>query len=404
MNSRLSRPLLTVAVSGALVAGSGLVASPALADPGSTPVLPPAVSSLLGEPAAAPATTKDAAGATDLATEPAPATDSTGTTASTPGAVKIAADGADTIAPVGSFTVNSPALWIGQALKLTQGAVTDETSTPDQITRVVNWGDGTTSTLDPNVAEYPHKYGKNGKFTVTVTFQDAAGNSSQATSAVSITTPGKFKVSKTSVWWNEILTVNFSSVPAGTTKIVFDHGDGYVQTLPGKYQTVRAYYYTRKSGGYVKGIVRPKATFHNQYGASSAIQIAKLTVKADGWRPTVKIAKPGSSDRIKSWKTVKGTAADKGSGLNRVAVFATRFNGSKVYCYTAKKTWQRVNVNSDSQINKYCVPHYVKISKGKWSLSLKGVAKGTLYVDASAQDNTGNWSKFATVKGKITRS
>jgi hypothetical protein len=412
MNSRLSRPLLAFAISGALVAGGGLVAGPAQADPGLPDVthsLPPEATSLVDDLTTNPA---DPAPGAKVVTEAAPEsavvagsnTDAAVTATSTPNARVLDDPPADTVAPVGKFTLNSAALWIGQSVSLTQGVVTDDSSTADQIKRVVNWGDGTATTeLAPNTVTYAHKYTKNGKFPVTVTYQDAAGNSSVAAAAVAVTTPGRFTFSKTSVWWHEPFTVTFSRVPNGTTKIVFDQGDGWVVPLKGKNQSARLGYYNYKnSNRLVKGAVTLKATFHNKYGASSPIVMGKVTVKADTWKPTVTIKKPSNSNRIKSWKYAKGTAADRGSGVYRVAVFGARLNGNKFYCYAANNKWKRVT--SDAQADKYCVPHYVKVSKGKWSLRLKGVAKGTLWIDAAAQDKAGNWGKFKTVKVKITRS
>jgi len=330
LNTRLSRPLLTIAVSGALVAGSGLVASPALADP------------------------------------------------------------VDTVAPVGSFKLNSAALWIGQSVSLTQGAVTDETSTPDQISRVVDWGDLTPSTnLAAGTAKYAHKYTKTGKFTVKVTYTDAAGNASEVTSAVNVTTPARARLSKTSVWNGERLHVIFSGVPAGTTKIALDWGDSYISNLPGKNQSVR-------------GLFTLRATYTNKLGASSAVLIGKVTVKKDTAKPVVKITKPGSANRLKSWKVIKGTVADKGAIAPYVYVWATRITGSKSYCYTAKKQWKRYY--GSSGYNKYCTPVEVTITKGKWSMKLPGLKKGTLYVDARAWDWADNASKWASVKAKITRS
>ncbi|MFI7541180.1 PKD domain-containing protein [Actinoplanes sp. NPDC049599] len=408
MNPRLTRPLLAVAVTGALLTGGSLVGAPASADPGVTHTLPPEAAALLDDPAPGPtATTAEPTPEPTATTEPTatpePTPEPTATTEPTPTpTVPTDPDPADTVAPAGRFTLNSAALWIGQSVSLVQGAVTDDTSAPDQITRVAAWGDGTSSTLAADTATYAHKYPKNGKFTVTVTYRDAAGNTSSAASVVTVTTPGAFKLSKTTVWSNESFTVTFSKVPAGTTKIVFDQGDGYIATLTGKNQTSRMYLDTDEDGGKISGAVSLRATFHNRYGASSAFVIGKVTVKRDSWKPVTTVKKPKSSNRIKSWKYATGTAKDKGSGVYRVAVYASRLTGSKFYCYSAKNTWKRVT--SDAQADKYCVPHYVKAKKGKWTLRLKGVAKGTLWVDAATQDVSANWGKFKTVKVKITRS
>ncbi|MEU8229583.1 PKD domain-containing protein [Actinoplanes sp. NPDC048967] len=395
MNSRLTRPLLAFAISGALVAGSSLVGGPASAEPAAPQPGSTDAASVQEEPT--PDATDPAVPAPDPTDTEEPTPDPTDTTDPGP-----EPDPADTAAPVGKFALNSRALWIGQSVSLTQGAVTDDTTPAEQVTRTATWGDGTSTTLAADTAQYTHEYTANGKFTVTVTYQDAAGNSSKATSTVTITTPGKFKFSKTTVWAHEPFSVTFSNVPNGTTKIVFDQGDGWVVTLKGKNQSAWLYYYTRKNGSYIKGSVTSRATFYNKYGASSAIVVGKVTVKADGWKPTTTVKKPKNSNRIKSWKYATGTAKDKGSGVYRVAVFASRQTGSKFYCYSSNNTWKLVK--TDAQAEKYCVAHYVKAKKGKWSLRLKGVAKGTLWVDASTQDVSSNWGKFATVKAKITRS
>jgi hypothetical protein len=428
MKSRLSRPLLAFAVTGALVAGGSFGAGPAAADPGGSHTLPPEVASLLDEPTPGPTapTTEPTADPTEPTPEPTPPTP--GPTKPTPGPTKPTPDPTgptpdptvptpptpdpteptteptpDTVAPAGRFTLNSAALWIGQSVALTQGAVTDDVSAPEQITREATWGDGTSTTLAAGTPKYTHKYAKNGKFTVTVTYRDAAGNTSKATSVVTVTTPGAVKFSKTTVWWNESFTATFAKVPAGTTKIVFDQGDGWKVTLAGKNQTTRLYYAVhRDTHKKISGAVTLRATYYNKYGASSAVVLGKVTVKLDSWKPTTTVKKPKNSNRIKSWKYATGTAKDKGSGVYRVAVYAARLNGDKFYCYSSKNTWKRVT--SDAQADKYCVPHYVKAKKGKWSLRLKGVAKGTLWVDAATQDISANWGAFKTVKVKITRS
>lgn len=344
MNSRLSRPLLTFAVSGAMVAASALAAGPA------------------------------SAGLS-----------------------------ADTVPPVGAFSLNSAALWTGQSVSLTQGTVTDDTTAPELVTRVADWGDGSApTTLAAGTAKYTHKYATNGTFTVKVTYQDAAGNSSEVTSAVAVTTPGKVKLSKTSVWNGERFQVIFSSVPSGTTKIALDWGDGYVSTHAGKNQSITGLIYHRKNGGLITGAVALKATYTNKFGASSAIPIGKVTVKKDKAKPVVKIKKPGSANRLKSWKTVKGTLTDKGAVAPYVYVWATRITGNKAYCFTAKKKWKRYYGNAGYK--KHCSAVEVKISKGKWSMKLPSLKKGTLYVDARAWDWADNVSKWASVKAKITRS
>lgn len=436
MNPRLSRPLLAIAISGALAASGAVFAGPAAADPSGTRESSVDAGALLadpepeasdptaepsGTPSETPPTTPSAepsvepsTPATEPETEPSepsaePSTPPASLPAPNPSLPSPSTDPStpptpDTTAPTGKFSINTTTLWSGQSVTLTQGAITDNQSTPEQITRVVNWGDNTTSTLRAGQAPIKKRYAKNGKYTITFTLKDAAGNSGKATAAnptVNVVTPGKFKLNKTSVWSGQIFTLTISSVPAGTTKLALDWGDGWVTNLAPKNQTVRGYYYKRKNGGLIKGGVTLRVTFTNKIGASSAIYAGKVTVKTDSWKPVVKVKKPKNANRIKSWKTVTGTATDKGSGVPYVYAFATRITGTAVYCYTPQKKWKRVY--TEEQFND-CRPLELKVNKGKWSFKLNGLKKGTLYIDAKAWDRADNASKWASIKSKITKS
>ncbi|BCJ53943.1 hypothetical protein Asp14428_54180 [Actinoplanes sp. NBRC 14428] len=438
MNVRLSRPLLAVAVSGALLAGGALGASPAFAsdprdstaaahaalgdepagdDPSTPPVVEPTTPEPSGEPSEPPASedpapdpTEPTTPAPDPTTEPttdpsAPTPDPDPTTPD-PGPVSPSPspDPLDVTAPVGRFSLSATSLWIGQRVTLTQGAISDDTSGPDQISRVVSWGDGTSSTLYAGQAPVKKQYTRNGRYTITVTLRDAAGNTGKAVASsntVSVTTPGKFKLDKYSVWPGQTFKFTISNVPAGTTKIWLNTGDGYNGAVSGRNQSVTGVYYHHKNGGLVRGKVTIRATFYNKNGASSSFYAAQLTVKKDSWKPTLKVKKPSKANRLKSWKYATGTVKDKGAGVPYVFVWATRINGNAVYCFTPRKTWKRVY--SEEEYNN-CAPVAVKPSKGKWSLRLKGLKKGTLYIDARAFDWGDNGSKWASVSSKITRS
>jgi hypothetical protein len=422
LNPRLKRPLLTAVVSGALLAGGAVYAGPAFAgapvsSAGTVLAADPSDGSTT-TPAAVPATTDPHTDATTgpatvpaTTTAPGPVTSSsttsdpgTGTTTGTGSASTPTSDPttapADTSAPKGGFSLNTSGIWVGQKVTLTQVGVSDEPNPADQITRVVNWGDGHTSTLvaDQSIAK---QYTVAKTYTITLTLTDAAGNHSSTSAKVAVTVPGKLKLSPASVYPGQVFTASVTSVPAGTTKIYVDWGDGYVDSYKGANLSIRGYYYHRKTGALVKGAVTIKLTFVNKYGATSWISAGKVTVKTDSWKPTIKVTKPSKSNRIGSWKYIRGTASDKGSGAPYAYVWATRVTGKKVYCYTSKKTWKQVT--SDAQYDKYCLGIPVKISKGKWSLKLNGLKTGTLYVDSRTWDWADNASKWSSVKVKITR-
>ncbi|GGQ41613.1 hypothetical protein GCM10010166_06480 [Couchioplanes caeruleus subsp. azureus] len=305
---------------------------------------------------------------------------------------------ADTTAPVGSFSLHTTSLWIGQKVTLKLGAVSDDTSSAAQISRVVNWGDGKSDTLRAGQLQIQKQYTKVGSFAVTVTLKDAAGNTGTATAPagkVTVTSPGKFRLDKTSVWPGQRFSVSISGVPAGTRSIRLYWGDGSSSALKGANQTVSTLY------GRNIGKVTLRATFTNGNGTSAAVTAGTIEVKRDRWKPVVKVKKPGKSNRLKSWKYATGTVTDKGAGVPFLFVLATRISGNKVYCFTPKKKWKRVY--NEKQFRN-CVPVAVKVSKGKWSLKLSGLKKGDLYVDAMARDWGGNLSKVASVKAKITRN
>lgn len=436
MNPRLKRPLLAAVVAGALVAGGAVYAGPAFAG---TPTS--SVGTVLADdvdsstsPSADPSTTDSTAPASDPASDPSstdPTTDPTTTaptgdpsssaptteptttapttapttdpTTTAPTTDPTTPPPADTEAPKGSFTVSAGAIWIGQRITLLQGNITDNVSPATDIRRIVTFGDGSASaTMYAGEGAIAHQYTRNGTFTIRLTLIDAAGNSAVAYSKnVSVTTPGKLKSNTYSVWPGQYFTLSVSSVPSGTTKIYLDWGDGYVNALKGANQNIRGWYYHRTNGAKVRGYVTLRLAFVNKYGTTSWVDNIRINVRTDSWRPVVKVTKPASSNRVKSWKYVRGTSSDKGSGAPYVDVWVTRVSSGKVYCYTPKKTWKRVY--NETQLDN-CAPLEVKVSKGKWSFALNKMAKGTLYVDAITWDWADNASKWSSIKVNVTRS
>jgi hypothetical protein len=115
----------------------------------------------------------------------------------------------------------------------------------------------------------------------------------------------------------------------------------------------------------------------------------------------VSITKPSKSNRASSWKTIRGTAADKGSGIPEVTVVVLRQSGSKFYCYTPKKKWVRIYASTNLA---KCF-HFARVSKGKWSLAVKGQKRNTkLDVIAIGSDWADRTSNTAERVAKLTRS
>ena len=394
MNPRLKSPLLAAVVSGALVAGGAVYAAPAFAG------APASVSSILADdPSDGPSPSDSSTPSADPTTS-SPSDDPASSSPADPSTSPTTPP--DTTAPTGRFTLNTAGLWIGQNAVLTQVGIADNGVTdPATVTRVVSWGDGTSSTLAAGQGPVSKAYAKAGRFVVTLTLTDAAGNVTKVTSTVTVTVPGKFKFSSTSVWPGQPFNLIISAVPAGTTKITVDGGDGYVGSFRGANQTIKNVYYHRRNGGLIRGWVTLRVTFTNKYGTTSWITIGRVNVRTDSWSPVVKVTKPAHANRISSWKTVRGTSSDKGSGAPYVYVWFTRVVGSQVYCYQQNKTWKQVR--TDAEYDKYCLGLPVKVSKNKWSIALKGLKKGgTLYVDAQTWDWADHASKVSSVSAKIT--
>jgi len=307
----------------------------------------------------------------------------------------------DTTAPSGSFAVNLSSFWVGQRTTLTLSGVADDVSGSAAITRAVAWGDGTTSTLSAAQVSISKQYTRAGRFTITLTLSDAAGNKRTQSSVVAVTVPGAFRIDKTSVSHHQPFKITITAVPAGTTKITMTWGDGYVSNLTGANQAVSHSYYHKSKGGLVPaGSVKPTAVFTNAAGSTVPIAVGTIAVKKDSWNPKAAITKPSRPTRVSSWKTLRGTATDQGSGVHQVHVVVKRTSGGKTFCYTAKKTWIRYRGSSNAATCRV----EVKVSGGKWSLALKGLAKGKLAVTAVATDWSDRSGKVAGVSQQLTRS
>ncbi|MEU4562037.1 hypothetical protein AB0F72_26940 [Actinoplanes sp. NPDC023936] len=407
MKPRLSRPLVTAIVSGALVAGGSVYASPVMAAPAgggdsnSYRTAAPAEAPDTTGTSASSASSAEAAGTVgstgsvgSLADEPAPV----GTTPATP----------DTVKPAGAFRLNTGALWIGQKVVFGQNPneYGDNVDADASITRKISWGDGTTTTLAAGATSFTKQYTKAGRFNVTETLTDRSGNSfTTAAKAVSVTVPGKYSLSKYTVYQGALFNVKLSSIPAGTTKMKLDWGDGWVQDLSGKNQTQRGLIlYRKNTNSKISGKVTLKVQLFNKYGATSWINVGTTNVLKDSWKPKVTVTKPKKANRISSWKTVKGTVSDKGSGVRFVGVTVVRITTSgKYYCLTPKKKWKRYT--TEAQLLKHCAngKNVAKVSKGKWSLKVPaGVTKGKIVVLPWVYDYANNY-KDTYREAKLTR-
>jgi hypothetical protein len=372
MNARVTRPLLGIAIGGALLLGSGFIASPASASDART--AGSAVSVPSGHPGGFVAT---------------PDRDRT---AASPRRLSARADLA-----AGSYTLSTGAAWVGQTVTLTELSVSADT-----VTRTVNWGDGSDPvTLAAGQTSVTRSYGTAGDYTVSVALTGTDGTTTDATvdqPVLSISTPGTVTLNQTAVWLGQTFRLSIDGVQTDvTSKIVLTWGDGYTSTFPGRSGYIDSYYYHRQAGSLVGGTVHLKAEFFNKLG--SVTVPASIVIRTDLWRPSVTINHPANSNRASSWASVGGTTTDKGSGTRVVWVLTSKVVGKSTYCFNGtKKTWSKVkSINS-------CYYYGQGVLKGKWMMRLKGVAKGSTVTFATIASDWGDSdSKIASYRVTITK-
>ena len=412
MKPRLRRPLLAAVVTGALFAGGAAYAGPAFA---ATPAK--GVSVLAADPApsdSATSPTPDPSGTTPTA-DPSATTPSAGPSATTPSAdpsttsaspstptadpsaTTPSADPTTTApaepdnAPRGWFSMGNTTVWYGQPVSFTQQSFSDDHTPADQITRVVNWGDGATTTLSGSTAKLTHNFNRVGSFKVSETFTDGAGQSNTYTwpTAVSVSNPAHIWIDHTAIYPHATVGFVIKGVPAGTTKIALSFGDGFWWIGSGKdNQVVRHTYYTDSKGHLLTagGAVAVQAFYTNHNGQTSAILINRIAIYGDKWAPTVTITKPAKPTRVASWSTLRGTVHDAGSGVRAVHVIVMRASTTDVYCYTPKATWLKLTPST----NYLSCLTTAKVSGSSWSIGLKGLKGGGIAAIAVADDWVGN--------------
>ena len=87
----------------------------------------------------------------------------------------------DDTAPTGTFTAGPVAAWSSvTSVQLTQTALSDDFSNPADVTRLVDWGDGSAIAAWTSLLAVPtHVYPTAGTYTPLVTLTDEAGNTAQ---------------------------------------------------------------------------------------------------------------------------------------------------------------------------------------------------------------------------------
>jgi len=292
----------------------------------------------------------------------------------------------DTTAPTGTFALDTAALWPGQAVTLSQSALADDVSAPSAIRRVVTWGDGSApQTLATGPTTATHTYAGVGSFPVSVALTDEAGNSGPAgfggsSTVVVSAQAGKYTLDRKTIWATQSVTLGLSGV-TGASKVEVAWGDGATSTTSPNAGSV-AHAYARA------GTFGVTVTPYNVAGAGKPVTVGSVKATADIYQPFVSLTLPRNPGSASSWTKLTGTAADVGTGVAQVQVKLIEQRAGKWYYYTGS-TWMKATSEGDASAKATTVTAPAS-AFCTWSLSLRGVERGTLKVTYWATDKAGN--------------
>jgi hypothetical protein len=223
---------------------------------------------------------------------------------------------------------------------------------------------------------------------------------------------GTATVAPTAVETGKDVTVTIADVAddlsdAGDVVATVDWGTGAPVTLAAGATTATKKY--DAAGTYAVTV-----TLEDEVGnESSAIAAGSVTVTKpavvnppakDTAAPVVKVTKPAKKKAVKgkSWKKIKGSVTDTGSGPKSVSIkLVVKTDGGWKF-FNGKK-WKNAK-NKKQALKKAKTLTDKSVSSGKFSIKVKKKAvKGKLIVQYWGVDVAGNTAKKKTISQKITK-
>lgn len=293
-----------------------------------------------------------------------------------------------------TFRLDHGTVFAGQTVRLSRTSVADDED-GRLLYSEINWGDGTTGALFDNTTE-SHAYARSGTFRVTVAVHDLDGTGTAVftgTDTVRVApVAGTYRLSSRSVWrgldTTQAVTLSLGGVPATATKVSIGWDDG-TESVVGRTSRPVAHRF-RYSGNHTVTVA-----LVNGAGRSAPRTVGTVKVSTDYTAPSVALKKPAKANRVASWRTIRGTVADRGAGVQAVVVVLAEQRGGRTYYYNGK-TFVKGKVTKAKRI-------IVRPSKGTWSVKIKGLKKGTLVVAYAAVDKVGNGSSAKSKVVRLTR-
>lgn len=294
-----------------------------------------------------------------------------------------------------TYALDRGSIFAGQSVKLTRLSVTGNDD-DGLLFSSIDWGDGSDSSLYGAESVASHVYTKVGTFRVAVEVTDLDGAGKGVVAGVDTVrvdrVAGTYRLSSSSVWrgWRgtQPITLSLADVPTQVTAVRVGWGDGTRSVIarnsvPFTHQFAYA------------GLHTVAVSLIDGAGESSPLAVGAVRVSSDYAAPSVRIVTPARANRASSWGYVRGTIADSGSGASVVTVVIVELRGKKTYYYNGAK-WIKAAYNRARPIR-------AAISRGAWSVRVKGLKRGTLVVSYTGADRVDNVSDRKTKIVKITR-
>lgn len=154
-----------------------------------------------------------------------------------------------------------------------------------------------------------------------------------------------------------------------------------------------------------KGTYTPEVLLTDTFGNVATITLPTITVREDLLGPAIHIKRPGKATKKASWRRIRGTASDSGTGVALTFAMVLEKRGSIWYAYDfEKKTWLKGNKSMEKTLNdtNASPAGMVVTQAGNWITPvIRKLTKGTLHVEAVAIDNAFNFGQARPITQKI---
>ena len=310
----------------------------------------------------------------------------------------------DITAPTGSFATSKVDATLTGTI--TQTDLADDSGTAG-VTRTVDWGDGGAAEAWTTGTTIDHVYSTIGRYVPTVTLSDAAHNSvtytlgpivlgdvTQPTGTVTVTPPSAWATLTHVVVTPSSLADDYT--PGDKVAVAVAWGDGATSDSSGSAPLDHVYA--------AAGVYDVSATLTDESGNATALVPVQVTVTADSVGPVVRFVLPKSKHSVRAFRTLKGKATDTGgTGVAKVTVKAVEKRGTAWYGYNARsRTWLKASSKAKAY-GRARAAVVTTTSNHVWTVTLRGLRKGTLVYRVFAKDKVANKSATITHQAALTR-